>query len=356
MKKKVLFSSYNLDIGGIETSLFNMLKSLDYNKYDVTLLLEKKEGIFLNEIPMEVKVIEYNTCNYKNIIIRKIKNRLKLIYYVLKYRNKFDFAGLYAPYLGPESTIVRYASKNNAIWVHSNYCELYKNDIEKIKNFFDKRKLEKFNKIIFVSNESKEDLCKIYSSIKNKSLVLSNIIDYKKIEELSKENIIEELKSPLITFVGRLDEESKRLTLLIESLSNIKQDYECIIIGDGPDRVLYENLIKEKKVSSKIKLLGKKENPYSYIKKSDVIVLTSYYEGFPVVLMEALVLNKPFISTVNASNKYIDLKDYGYIVNSKNFEEELVKIFNNKIKLKKSVDFNEYTKKIINDLEKVMEE
>ena len=48
MKKKILFTAYSLDIGGIESALVNMLKILDYSKYDVTLLLEKKEGIFIS--------------------------------------------------------------------------------------------------------------------------------------------------------------------------------------------------------------------------------------------------------------------------------------------------------------------
>lgn len=59
MKKKILIASYNLDFGGIETSLINLLKNINLGIYDVTLVLEKKEGVFLKEVPSSVKIKEY---------------------------------------------------------------------------------------------------------------------------------------------------------------------------------------------------------------------------------------------------------------------------------------------------------
>lgn len=353
MKKKLLFSSYNLDIGGIETSLINMILSLDYDKYDVTLLLERKEGIFLNKLPASVKVFEYNTSNDKNILVRKIKNGIKLYKYIHKFKNKFDFAGLYAPYLGPEVRIIKKASKNNVVWIHSNYYYVYNKDINKMKKFFDDRKIAEFNKIIFVSNESKNDFLNVYPSLKNKSYVLSNIIDYNKIVSLSSDNA-EKYNVPLIVFVGRLDEESKRISLLINSLSKFNNDYECLIIGDGPDKEKYQSMIEELSISNKIKLLGKKENPYPYIKNSDLVILTSNYEGFPVVLMEAIILNKLFISTVGVSDKYINLDNYGYVINSEDLVNTLDLFFNRKLKIKKIFNYEKYIKNIKEDLEKVI--
>ena len=70
--KKILITGYNLDIGGIETSLINLLKQLDLKKYEVTLVLEKKEGVFLEHVPSNIKVIDYGLCYSKNILYRKI--------------------------------------------------------------------------------------------------------------------------------------------------------------------------------------------------------------------------------------------------------------------------------------------
>jgi glycosyltransferase involved in cell wall biosynthesis len=223
-----------------------------------------------------------------------------------------------------------------------------------MKKFFDERKIEKFNKIIFVSNESKNDFINIYKSLKNKCIVLSNIIDYKKILKLSEEKIEEKIRKPLIVFVGRLDEESKRISLLINTLKNFDNDYECLIIGDGPDKNHYKKLIDKNKLNNKIKLLGKKSNPYPYIKNSDLIILTSFYEGFPVVLVEAMVLKKLFISTVSMSDKYIDLKKYGYITDD--ISKSLKDFFKDKHEVKTAFDFEEYNEKIKKDLDDLINE
>ena len=99
--KKILITGYNLDIGGIETSLINLLKNFDTKKYDITLVLEKKEGIFLNQIPSNVKVIDYNLSYSKNIIYRKIRNRLKLILWKIKHKNKYDYSICFATHSIP---------------------------------------------------------------------------------------------------------------------------------------------------------------------------------------------------------------------------------------------------------------
>ena len=86
MKKKILFSAYTLDVGGIETALVNLLNNL-INKYDITLILEKKQGLFLDELNSKIKIIEYNPNQNKNPFIRKFINALKRIKFIIKYKN-----------------------------------------------------------------------------------------------------------------------------------------------------------------------------------------------------------------------------------------------------------------------------
>ena len=114
MNKKVLFSAYTLDVGGIETALVNLLNEL-VKRYDVTLVLEKKQGIFLNELDKTIKVIAYNPNQSKNTIIRKTVNLLKRIKFIVKYKNKFDFAASFATYSKMGSFCARTASKNNVL-------------------------------------------------------------------------------------------------------------------------------------------------------------------------------------------------------------------------------------------------
>lgn len=358
MKKKILFTAYSLDIGGIESALINMLKMFDYNKYDVTLLLEKKEGIFLDDVPKEVKIEEYKISDNKNPIIRKIKNRLKLIKWIVKNHNKYDFAGCFATYSIPGTILSRYASKHNALWIHSNYYYVYHENVQKMKNFFTERKTEKFENLVFVSNEAKEDFFKVLPNIKSNAIVLNNILDDKKIEEKSNElieekELVKESKT-IFTFVGRLEEESKRLTRLFESFKLFLDNHDAVlwIIGDGPSKKDYEEKVKELKLSKNVLFLGRKKNPYPYIKASDLIVLTSDYEGFPVVCVESMILKRPFLSTISISDPYIKLSDYGRIVDKDviKIKEELDKFVNGENFIKKEFSYYKYQKQLKKDL------
>ncbi|MCI5733487.1 MAG: hypothetical protein MR296_05630, partial [Tenericutes bacterium] len=137
MKKKILISSYNLDFGGIETSLINLLKNMNLDKYDVTLVLEEKMGVFLKDVPKEIKVLEYKVSKNKNILVRKINNLLKKIIWILHNYKKYDASICYATYSMPCGFIARTASCNRILFVHNNYYQLFNNDSKKTKSFFD---------------------------------------------------------------------------------------------------------------------------------------------------------------------------------------------------------------------------
>ena len=90
--KKILFSAYSLDFGGIETALITLLKYLK-DEYEIVLVLEKKQGMFLKDLPENIKVITYTPSELKFVPLRKIVNAFKRLRFILKYKNKFDFAG-----------------------------------------------------------------------------------------------------------------------------------------------------------------------------------------------------------------------------------------------------------------------
>jgi len=111
--------------GGIEKALVNILKNINYNKYEVTLLLEKKEGIFLDEIPSNVILKEYKISDNPIVLLRKIINRLKLVFFIASNYMKYDFSASFTTSSIPMGIITRYLSKNNYLWVHNNYKDLY---------------------------------------------------------------------------------------------------------------------------------------------------------------------------------------------------------------------------------------
>ena len=323
-KKELLFSINDLRVGGIETAIINLLNNIDYKKYNVTLVMEEKTGVLLKNVNKNVKVQELKVSNNKNVIIRKGINFIrKLNFSILNY-HKFDFSCCYATYSLSANKIALTASKNNSIYVHSNYRYIYKDKTE-FKNFFNCRNISSFRRIIFVANEAEKDFIKIYPELKNKCLVLNNFIDPDKILKLSTEKISEThpKNKKLFVFIGRLDDSSKKVSRAINLLKSLS-DVNLLIVGDGPDRKMYEDLVTKNDLSKRVTFVGQKTNPYPYIKLADYVILTSDYEGFPVTYLEAITLHKRILTTIDVSDESINIgKDYATIISMD--EKEMLK-------------------------------
>ena len=268
----------------------------------------------------------------------------------MKYKNKFDFSADFATYSIPASFVARTASKNNAIWIHNNYMNFYDNDINQYRKFFKSLKVQEFKKIVFVSNLDKKVFIAQFPELTKSTYVCNNLIDYKKIQKLanekipnedlkkicgedypninlnksskkdaekqSKKEINAETKVPIFLNVGRHDEKQKKISGIIEATEKLNKqgfDFKVLLIGKGTNTKDYQNLIKEKNLNN-ILMLGAKKNPYPYIKLSDCFILSSQFEGYPVVFVEAQILGLPILTTnVSDSKKDID-GIYGQVV------------------------------------------
>lgn len=159
---------------------------------------------------------------------------------------------------------------------------------------------KKIDKIVCVSDNTKENFLKLHPYYREKVTVIYNYIDRNEIIERSlDEQIISNKNLIKIISVGRLSKE-KGHNLLLQALSKINlldKNYKVEILGEGAEREKYEKYILENKLNSKIKLLGFKKNPYPYIKSADIFIMPSYYEGYPLVLCEAMILGKAIISS-----------------------------------------------------------
>ena len=356
-KKDLLFTSVHLDIGGIETALINLLNRIDQRKYNVTVILEEKRGILLERVNKKTNVTELKVSNHNNIVIRKSINLLRKLWFNILNYNNFDFSCCYATYSFSSNKLTLNASKNNSIYVHSNYRQLYNE--EEFKKFFNQRKIDQFKKIIFVSNESKKEFLKVYPNLNAKTSVINNFIDVKSIMTKSKEKIKEkkEKDKKLFVFVGRLDDTSKKVKRAINIIKETEKT-ELWIIGDGPDRENYEKYTEEKKLKDRIKFYGSQLNPYPYMKEADYIILTSDYEGFPVTYLEAIVLEKPIVTTIDVSDDQLNIgKDYATIISKdeKTMIKQVQQILENKSKYKK-VNFENIQDIRMRNLEKIFDE
>jgi hypothetical protein len=274
----------------------------------------------------------------------------KVLFKILNYNN-YDFSCCYTTYSYSSDKIAKMASKNNALYVHSDYKNVY-SDEKDFRQFFDSRGILEYKKIIFVSKESEESFLSIYPDLKEKTIVFNNFIDIKKIKSQRKEKIeIEKNKKrKLFVFVGRLDDSSKKLKRAIKLVKDL--NISLWIVGDGPDREMYENYCKELNVEKYIEFLGKKSNPYPYMDKADYIILTSDYEGFPVVYLEALVLGKQIITTIPTSDDEIDMKLYAHIVSKNNISSDVKKILESK-NIKKTINLEKIYESKMKKLEEI---
>ncbi|MEF2093910.1 glycosyltransferase [Bacillus sp. CFBP9009] len=191
-----------------------------------------------------------------------------------------------------------------------------------IKFFYKRAK-----KIIVVSKQMKKDLIENYKLPKSRIKVIYNFYPIRKIQELSRsrltavENII--FKNPTIITVGRFSKQ-KGHQHLIKSFKEVKNSVpnaQLVILGEGETKAELINLANELAILDSIHFLGFQENPFKYISNSKVFVMTSYFEGFPNALAEAMACRVPIISTdcqsgpreILAPNDYDSSIDYDSI-------------------------------------------
>lgn len=346
-KKKILFYTSGIGLGGVERVLIELLKFIDKEKFDVKVAFQNgNERYFENEIP---KQIEYRFMLKKELIDKTIyfKERKKNIFYKLGYLimmkyEKFIIRKEFLKFSNDRDIIIDFKSGDFYKVIQLNkkarkMCWLH-NEITKVSNYKKRKKrLEKFfekcEKVICICNEMKENLIKEMPKIKDKIEVIYNCFDIEKIERRAEEisdlnnNEIVLLKKDYFIMVGRLDDIQKDYSTLVKAYKryfdkNIKA-IKLYLLGDGPDRKKIEIMLEKEKLKKNIILLGAKKNPYPWIKNCKMLIHSSKFEGLPTVLIEALILNKKIISTncPTGPKEILENGKIGTLVNIGNIKE-----------------------------------
>lgn len=356
-RKKLIFFSRDLNIGGMEKALVALLNALVKQEHQITLVLEKKAGVLLEQLDESICVKEYSLSQCSLIPLRKIINLFHRVFWGIFHYHRYDFSCNYATYSVIGSKLALLSSKNSALYVHSNYPSMFQGKHADIVDFFDTVCIRSFRHIIFVSNESMEATREHFLSLCERFVVINNLVDYTSIlREAEQECKAFDAENVNFLFVGRLDDSSKNFDLLIDSFAAAHKQSNKIrlmIVGDGPDRLKIQERISRENIEG-IQLLGETHNPYPFIKNCDCLILTSKYEGYPIVYTEALVLNKKCITTVPVSDDYIDVRNY-FVICQPNHRE----IANEMLKTQKSnlnyhIDFDVANASRIEQLEKII--
>ena len=205
---------------------------------------------------------------------------------------------------------------------------------DKVLKYLSKIFYKRVDLFIAPTKVIKNDLIKNFKVSEKNINILPNPVNIPFILKQSKKNL--NFKKKFILSVGRLAYQ-KNFELLIKSYSLFleKNDkYDLIILGTGPEKQKLITLIHELKIFNRVHLMGYKLNPYKYIKKCDLLVLSSRWEGFPNVLSQGIVLNKPIVATRCYGSTYEVIKDKGIIIKT-NKPKVFAKGMLNALKLKK---------------------
>lgn len=375
-KIKVLFRHRSMEMGGVEKVMLSILNNLNREKFEMTVVLNLNQGELRNEIPDHVRKVYLTDGKEdfsKNKLLQKIQlfKRIRTLEKLRKNPEIIDKEFLKENYdieigmtYNDFESVLNSTNKNSKKvgWFHSEIQLLGLQPlVPKILEHF-----PKFDQMIYCSEKIK-DLMHVHHPKLNypKEKVIINAISIDEIKEKASEKIEEFPSKPVFVSVGRLHWRKGYHKLLEAHAKLLSEgfDHQIQIVGDGEDRQKLDNLIKENKVENSFILLGNKMNPYPYIKNADFFILSSESEAWPLVIAEALILQKPIIATDTGDvSKMITDRKTGLLISydvnemyraMKEFltDENLVsELRNNLLTIENQFD----NKKIFDDVENVL--
>ena len=318
-KKSLLFVNGHLNVGGIERSLVDLLKALDYSEYEVDLLLLERLGTYVDEIPAAVRILSIdgehvygpliNTL-VKNIIHGRLKetiyriilllssmfgeHMLRLMRLITGIKKQYDCAIAYR--LGPSDQFVSVVvnSVRKVCWWHNGECNYSVSDINTIARYW-----QNYYKIVAVSRATGELVQKTFNLPESKVSVIPNIIDVENIERLAGSTCPYPQKEKIIITIGRLcwEKHIEDVPLIARRLVDFGVHFKWYIIGDGEKKDEIQALIEEKDVTDCVVMLGSQSNPYPFVKYADVMMHTSHIEAHCLTILEAMALKLPVVVT-----------------------------------------------------------
>ena len=315
-KLNVLFIVYTLKKDGVSKSLETILNNIDLSKYNIYLRILAYSDFDI-KINFKPEILYPSEIEFWNSIISN-----KYYSYI---EEKYDIVVSYSDLLSTKYIIDSNTKGKKIAFIHGKFESIHKG----YTNEYLKQLYDSIDNIICVSKSVQSSLLlNLGREYGNKSRVIYNPIDVEKIKQSSLENDGCEIfsqsdKDVNIICISRLSPE-KRIDKIIKIHKklldeNIKN--KLTIIGEGELKEYLINLINKLGVNKTCKLKGYIENPYPYIRNSDISILVSQEEGLPLVIMESMVLQKPIIGTQVSG--IIDLLENKYGMILKEDEESL---------------------------------
>ena len=318
MKKKILFVIPDFYIGGTNKSLENLLLLIDSNIYEIRIFSLYEDGDFYYKEkvfkPYLIKKSLFYRLFHDHFWFRKFSTLFSLLFRCnasrllhkfeinrIQKKEKFDSVIAYQESSATICVSMLRNCSNRIAWVH---CELryWLQDLVKGRKLEEAGDYSKYDKIICVSESARQSFLSLYPQLSDKVMFIYNSVDDNHIKELAddvKVNVPFSDNTFNILSVGRFSP-TKQFDLIPKIVSELKKMTSkpfCWYIIASTEECLQDMLDKIKKydVSREVILLGAKDNPYPYFKKSDLFVCTSVSESFSYVIAESKVLHVPVL-------------------------------------------------------------
>lgn len=322
MKRKVVFFVNSLYGGGAEKVLQTLLRHLDRQRFEITLYSlhwEKLDDNYPSDITYRYIYGHGKWSDYLKTFVYQYFS--PLLFYRLFVKGKYDTE---VAFIEGYSTRIVSGSTNphskKIAWVHIDLKNNHWTDVA-----FRNRKEEQicyknFHQVIAVSESVKNVNDILFPNLQS-SIYIYNPVPSKEIISKSKEPWMKDLMIEGFIFVtsGRLTKQ-KGYDRLLEAVARLQKEnfhFEVLIIGEGEERRALEQQISHEGLERNVRLLGYMNNPFPIIAKADCFVCSSRAEGFSLVILEAMILGLPIISTnCSGPNELVGDSEYGLLVNN----------------------------------------
>ena len=309
-KIKILFRHRSMEMGGVEKVMLSVLNNLDPEKFEMTVLLNLNQGELRNEFPAHVRKV-FLTKGKEDLSANSLVQKFQLFQRKVKLEKfskhpeiidaeilKDEFDVEIAMTYNDFPSVLNSTNKNSKKigWFHS---EIH---LPKLQPLVPKilEQFPQFDHMIYCSEKIRNIMHDIYPKLDYPpESVIINAIPIAEIRKKSQEKIDEFPDKPVFVSVGRLHTRKGYHKLMEAHYQLLKDGFQhsVMVIGDGEE--LPNLLVQQKKlgVEKTFVFAGNKMNPYRYIKNADFFIMPSESEAWPLVLAEALILQKPAIAT-----------------------------------------------------------
>ena len=291
-RKRLLFLAPSMGGGGAERFLSILMRHMDRNRFQLTMGLVKKTGPFLEDLPRDIDVVDLKAGRVRYALSRIIrmvrKNRPDAVFSTLGHLN---VATILIRPLMPRGTKIIIRETN----IPS--INIKQSPFTNLLPFFYRMLYNRFDKVICQSQDMLNDLVTNFGFRRDNGIVINNPVDLESIDK--KIHGSKNLLPPgvfNILAAGKLKYQ-KGFDLLLKSMDRVQRvDWHLTILGQGPEEQRLKKKAHELCLSKMVTFRGFVENPYTFMSQADLFVLSSRFEGFPNVVLEAMACGTPVVA------------------------------------------------------------